>query len=208
MKSEKAPNPTPNKSSRRVRGVSKNPVEARRKLIQAAVELFASKGFAATSTEEVAELAGYGQATVFFHFKTKAGLLEACLNSMLERARASLITAENSGTHVLLTKLDQYHAPHAEFFARMLSELAGNARFGPIYAGFHDHMRELIEAELLRETGASPDRCAFAAAMIKSMMLGVHAEQRIAPDRFTSEQYSEMLQRVAALVIADLRVSS
>jgi hypothetical protein len=66
-------------------------------------------------------------------------------------------------------------------------------------------MRELIEAELLRETGASPDRCAFAATMLKSMMLGVHAEQRIAPGRFAGGQYAEMLQKVAALVIADLR---
>ncbi len=190
---------------RRVRGASRNSAEARRKLIEAAVDLFARKGFAATSTEEVAELAGYGQATVFFHFRTKAGLLEACLNLMLERARSSLIEAEHFGTQVLLTKLDQYHAPHAEFFARMLSDVAGDARFGPVYAAFHDHMRELIEAELIRETGATPERCALAAAMIKSMMLGVHAEQRIAPGRFAAGQYSEMLHRVAALVIADLK---
>lgn len=204
MTPDKAPTISADKTPRRVRGVSKNPVEARRKLIEAAIELFARKGFTATSTEEVAEMAGYGQATVFFHFKTKAGLLEACLDLMLEQARASLIEAENSGTQVLLTKLDQYHAPHAEFFARMMSELAGNARFGPIYAAFHDHMRELIEAELRRETGASAQQCALAATMIKSMMLGVHAEHRIAPGRFDQSQYSEMLHKVAALVIADL----
>lgn len=205
MPSENSEAATAAASPRRVRGVSRNPAEARSKLIEAAIGLFARKGFAATSTEEVAELAGYGQATVFFHFKTKAGLLEACFNLMLDRARASLVQAEPSGTQNLLSRLDQYHAPHADFFARMMSELAGNPKFGPIYAAFHDQMRELIEAELIRETGASPERCAFAAAAIKSMMLGVHAEQRIAPDRYDSAQYAEMLHRVAALIIADLR---
>ncbi len=188
----------------RVRGVSKNPAEARRKLIEAAIDLFGRHGFAATSTEAVAEQAGYGQATVFFHFKTKAGLLEACFDLMLDRARTSLVAAEPSGTQNLLSRLDQYYGPNAEFFARMMSELAGNARFGPIYAAFHDHMRSLIEAELRRETGATPDRCAFAAAAIKSMMLGVHAEHRIAPGRFEDAQYGAMLHMVAALIIADL----
>ncbi|MFM7027196.1 MAG: TetR/AcrR family transcriptional regulator [Chakrabartia sp.] len=188
----------------RVRGVSKNPAEARRKLIEAAIALFARKGFVATSTEDVAERAGYGQATVFFHFKTKAGLLEACFDLMLDRARASLVAAEPSGTQNLLKRLDHYHAPHADFFARMMSELAGNARFGPIYAAFHAHMRDLIAAELHRETGADPDQCQLAAATLKSMMLGVHAEQRIAPGRFTPDQYAEMLHHVAELIIADL----
>lgn len=187
-----------------MRGVSRNSAEARGKLIEAAIALFAGNGFAATSTEEIAERAGYGQATVFFHFKTKAGLLEACLASMLDRARSSLIQAEASGTQNLMSRLDQFHAPHAEFFARMMSELSGNARFGPIYAAFHDQMRDLIEAELLRETGASAERCAFAAAAIKSMMLGVHAEHRISPGRFDRAQYSEMLRQVTALIIADL----
>ena len=37
---------------------------------------------------DAAEHAGYGQAAVFFHFKTKAGLLQACLDSALEQAKA------------------------------------------------------------------------------------------------------------------------
>ena len=194
------------RAPRRIRGGSRNPAEARRKLIEAAIALFADKGFVATSTEEVAERAGYGQATVFFHFKTKAGLLEACLDLMLERARSSLTEAGHSGTLELIGRLDAYYAqaPHAEFFARMMSELAGNARFGPVYAAFHEHMRQLIEAELIRETGASAERCAFAAAAIKSMMLGIHAQHRIAPGGYDSVQYGQMLQQVAALIIADL----
>ena len=196
----------PTQPPRRIKGVSKNPAEARRKLIEAAIWLFARKGFAATSTEEVAERAGYGQATVFFHFKTKAGLLEACFEDTLTRARAALAPSGHSGTLELVRQLDQAfdEGPQAEFFARMMAELAGNAKFGPIYAAFHTHLRDLIEAELTRETRASPERCAIAAAAIMSMMVGVHAEHRIAPGRFDREQYGEMLQRVASLLLADL----
>ncbi len=192
---------------RRVRGVSKNPVEARRKLIEAAIALFGSKGFAATSTEEVAERAGYGQATVFFHFKTKAGLLEACFDFTLERARAALPTSDFSGTIDLVRRLDQSFddAPLADFFARMMAELSGNAKFGPIYASFHAHLRDLIEAELVHETNAPADDCARAAASIMSMMVGIHAEHRIAPGRFDRAQYSQMLIKIVELILITLK---
>jgi hypothetical protein len=87
----------------------------------------------------------------------------------------------------------------------MLGELAGNAKFGPIYAAFHSHLRDLIEAELLRETGAAPERCAETAAAIMSMMVGTHAEHRIAPGRFSRAQYSAMLLQVVELILVDLR---
>lgn len=192
---------------RRTRGVAKNPAEARRLILASAIERFAQQGFAATSTEQVAEQAGYGQATLFFHFKTKAGLLEACLDHALERARGALVVADQSGTIELMRRLDQVFedAPLADFFARMLSELAGNARFGPIYAQFHLHLRDLITAELARETGASPERAGRSATAVLSMMVGVHAEYRIAPGGFDRADYRAMLLKVTQLVLDDLR---
>ncbi|MFM6951299.1 MAG: TetR/AcrR family transcriptional regulator [Novosphingobium sp.] len=209
MKPARTPAEPAASAPRRAKGVSKNPAEARRKLIAAAIALFAEKGFAATSTEEVAERAGYGQATVFFHFKTKAGLLEACFAATLERARAALLPACQSGTLALVRRLDQSYddGPQADFFARMMSELAGNAKFGPIYAAFHGQLRDLIEAELMRETGAPQPRCAEAAAAIMSMMVGIHAEHRIAPGRFNRTQYSAMLYQMVELLLADFNQS-
>jgi AcrR family transcriptional regulator len=192
---------------RRSHGTSKNTAEARRLILESAIHEFGSQGFAATSTEQVAEQAGYSQAALFFHFKTKAGLLEACLDHALERATAALIPTGNSGTLDLVRRLDQVFedAPLANFFARMLSELAGNAKVGPIYAGFHLRLREMIEAELLRETGTAPDHARRAAATILSMIVGVHAEHRVAPAPFDREDYRAMLLKVTALVLADLK---
>jgi AcrR family transcriptional regulator len=49
------------------------------KILKAALELFASEGFAATSTSKVAKLAGVSEGLIFRHYKNKQGLLEAIL---------------------------------------------------------------------------------------------------------------------------------
>lgn len=190
----------------RVRGVSKNSADARRKILDSATVIFGSQGFARTKTDEVAEHAGYGQATVFFHFKTKAGLLEACLEDALARAKASLVPAAGSGTLDLVQRLDRAfdNSPTADLFARMLAEFGENSVIHPLYADFHEHLRQLIAAELVRETGVEGERVYLAAAAILSMMVGVHAEQRLETSRINRGQFREMLLAVTRLVLADL----
>src|SRR5882724_2698615 len=75
----------------------------RRGIVDAAVPLFARKGFAGTTTKEIAEAAHVSEALVFKHFPSKAALYDAivrlgcegdpgleCLNTM-EASTASLI---------------------------------------------------------------------------------------------------------------------
>lgn len=194
----------------RVRGVSKNSAEARRKLLASATLIFGKQGFARTKTEEVAEHAGYGQATVFFHFKTKAGLLEACLEDALERAKANLVPAANSGTVDLIQRLDRAfdNSPTADFFARMMVEFGDSSAIRPVYADFHEHLRLLIAAELTHETGVSGRRAYLAAASILSMMVGVHAGQRLEVERFTRADFRSMLLDVTRLILCDLKASA
>jgi AcrR family transcriptional regulator len=190
----------------RVRGVSKNSAEARRKLIESATYIFGKQGFARTKTEEVAEHAGYGQATVFFHFKTKAGLLQACLEDALERAKANLVPSENSGTLDLMQRLDRAfdNSSTADFFARMLVEFGDNDIIRAVYADFHEHLRQLIAAELARETGVGERRAYVTAAALLSMMVGVHAEQRLETRRFDRSEFRQMLLDVTRLMLREL----
>lgn len=44
-------------------------------IINAATRLFAQKGFAETSTSEIADNAGVAQGTLFYHFKNKQGII-------------------------------------------------------------------------------------------------------------------------------------
>jgi AcrR family transcriptional regulator len=190
----------------RTRGVSRNSETARRKILDAAILIFGQQGFAGASTEQIAERAGYGQATIFFHFKTKAGLLKACLDDALDRARSTLIPADHSGTVDLVRRLDNAFDDHpkAEFFARMMTELGSNSAFRLVYAEFHAHIRAIIDTELQRETGADPARTGMAAAMILSMMVGIHAEHRLENERFTRNDYRQMLLTVTRLILKEL----
>src|SRR5690606_19097655 len=45
------------------------------KIVQAAIEVFSEKGFAAASTNEIAKRAGVAEGTIFRHYKTKKDLL-------------------------------------------------------------------------------------------------------------------------------------
>lgn len=51
----------------------------RDEILQAAAELFVNRGFAATSTRDIAEKVGIRQASLYYHFEGKAGILAELL---------------------------------------------------------------------------------------------------------------------------------
>jgi AcrR family transcriptional regulator len=195
---------------RRVRGVTKNSALARRKLLDAAFKLFSRQGFKATSSQQIADRAGYSQATIYFHFNTKAGLLKACLEEALDRAKRSIPTAQQRGTVNLVGALDEVFDDHhtAELFARLMMEQGRSAVIQPIYAAFHAHVRDLIGAEVQHDTGADPARIAQAAGAILSMMVGVHAEYRVESKCFGRADYRTMLLNVSALLVENLKTDA
>jgi AcrR family transcriptional regulator len=58
--------------------------ERRAAILEAALPLFARKGFAATTTKEIAAAAGVSEGLIFRHFPSKAALYEAILRSGCE----------------------------------------------------------------------------------------------------------------------------
>lgn len=57
----------------------------RTQILEAAANLFASKGFRGTSTHDIAELVGIRQPTLFHYFPTKEALLETILLTGMEK---------------------------------------------------------------------------------------------------------------------------
>jgi AcrR family transcriptional regulator len=49
--------------------------EKQKKILESAIEIFAEKGYSATSTSEIAKKAGVAEGTIFRHYKTKKELL-------------------------------------------------------------------------------------------------------------------------------------
>jgi AcrR family transcriptional regulator len=64
---------------------------AREEILDAAAELFADRGYAATSTRMIAEMVGVRQASLYYHFSTKEQILAELLESTV---RPSLTYAE------------------------------------------------------------------------------------------------------------------
>jgi len=59
--------------------------ERRAQIIDAALKLFAEKGFSGTRTREIAELAGISETLIFQHFRTKEDLYRAALGELFGR---------------------------------------------------------------------------------------------------------------------------
>ncbi|WP_025026456.1 TetR/AcrR family transcriptional regulator [Caldalkalibacillus mannanilyticus] len=62
--------------------------EKQSKIIEAAIEVFSEKGFAAASTNEIAKKAGVAEGTIFRHYKTKKELLFSIVTPTLVKVVA------------------------------------------------------------------------------------------------------------------------
>jgi AcrR family transcriptional regulator len=65
--------------------------EKQRRILEAAIALFAEKGFHASSTSEIARRANVAEGTIFKHFKTKKDLLYALIGPMFIKFASPLI---------------------------------------------------------------------------------------------------------------------
>jgi TetR/AcrR family transcriptional regulator len=68
-------------------------VDRRRQLIEAAMDLFSRKGFAGTTTREIALAAGVSEAIIFRHFATKRDLYTAIIEHNINSAGAKEVIA-------------------------------------------------------------------------------------------------------------------
>jgi TetR/AcrR family transcriptional regulator len=68
-------------------------VDRRRQLIEAAMDLFSRKGFAGTTTKEIALAAGVSEAIIFRHFATKRDLYTAIIEHNIHSAGAKQVLA-------------------------------------------------------------------------------------------------------------------
>lgn len=69
----------------RLEGRRRPGATAREEVLDAAGELFTTRGYAATSTRQVADAVGIRQASLYHHFRTKDDILEALLSGTVAR---------------------------------------------------------------------------------------------------------------------------
>src|SRR5580692_2635315 len=88
-------------SVRRPRRPSTRPLrtgDKRERILNAAVRVFAKKGFHATRVSEVAKAAGVADGTIYLYFKSKEQLLVSLFEDRIERLLTFLRTALPTAT--------------------------------------------------------------------------------------------------------------
>ncbi|PUA38803.1 TetR family transcriptional regulator [Paenibacillus elgii] len=80
--------------------------EKQTKILHAAIEIFAEKGYAAASTSEIAQKAGVAEGTIFRHYKTKKDLLLSIVLPIMAKLVAPFVL--RNFTPVLKAKYTRY----------------------------------------------------------------------------------------------------
>lgn len=103
-------------------------IETKKKIVDAAGEIFSSKGYAAANMREIAQAAGTSVGGVYLYFKTKEELYKSLisekrssLSSMIEMSSAQARTAAEALSAFVKLNLD-YAVKHKEFILLHLRE--------------------------------------------------------------------------------------
>jgi TetR/AcrR family transcriptional regulator len=97
---------------RRPQGAVALPVDSKERILTAAEEVFAKKGFAGARTQEIAELAGVNKAMIYYYFESK----EKLLREVLQRILFELIALSQDIMNQHLPPVDELEAFYRGFF--------------------------------------------------------------------------------------------
>lgn len=112
-------------------------------ILKAAIETFAEKGYAASSTSEIAQKAGVAEGTIFRHYKTKKELLFSIIAPMVAKLVAPFVLKEFN--KVLDTPFDRFEDLLRAIIRDRLGFLQKNKKVIQIFLQeipFHPELRE------------------------------------------------------------------
>ncbi|MGG0154304.1 TetR/AcrR family transcriptional regulator [Bacillus mycoides] len=129
--------------------------ERQMRILEAAVDMFGEKGYASTSTSEIAKRAGVAEGTIFRYYKTKKDLLFAVVMPTLTKFAApffvqafakEIFKTEYESYEVLLRVIIQNRFEFAKKHFPMIKILIQEVPFQP---ELKSEIQQLIETELL-----------------------------------------------------------
>ena len=123
--------------------------DTRARVLQAALELFAEQGFAATSTRELSERLGFTKAALYYYFKTKDDLLAALIQPAIEQLTALItqtpVRASAAARREVLAAYLDLNASHVDLL-RVLTQDPSVARrpASAVHAALEERMLQLL----------------------------------------------------------------
>lgn len=129
--------------------------EKQARILAAAIEVFAAKGYAGSSTSEIAQRAGVAEGTIFRHYRTKKDLLVSIVTPAMMRMMAPFVIRGFGSV------LDGEHDSFELFVRRMIDNriefVTRNKRLFRIVVQelpFHPEMREQFKTIILSQVMA------------------------------------------------------
>lgn len=198
----------------------------RQKLVDAAVQLFATLGYNAVSTREIARAAGVNPAAIGFHFKGKQGLYEVVIDTMVTtfsdicaplvvflEANIDACAGDRQQLRSLTQKaVDQFltAAMHTEW-SRWLGILlqreyvAPTASFDTIYTELIEPVLKVIERLVEAAAGPeeTPQRNRFRVCCIMSQLTNLSGERAILLRQFGRKLYEPEMLTMFVSVVTD-----
>ncbi len=145
-------------SSQRV-GRAESRAETKLRLLAAAAEVFAQRGFAAATLDEIAEKAGHTKGAVYYNFTDKEGLFLALLDQRVEanlQAVAASLDPQKQGSAqdtALNTTIEQARARDPQWCLLMTEFWLYAMRNPPVHARLTEHQHRLhnLVADLFQQ---------------------------------------------------------
>ena len=178
--------------------------ESRRRILDAAEELFADRGFDRTSFVDISERSGISRGSIPWHFKNKDGLVIAVVERAIDRV---MVPERHQTPPPLAELLDDYagwvRSGNSALTFMLLTEAMSStgtvhARYQEFLARRRDGLELWVRAQ--RPRGADPavaakQERAFAVAL-NGALIGIHLQALIDPDSFDLD---EAMRSVATL---------
>ncbi len=115
---------------------------AREAILEATLQLLGEEGLARLTTREVARRAGVSEASIFYHFGDRTGLVQAALEAGLEPLREfALGLADRAGSGDLQQTLGEAALRWERFFDQVLPLIGTAQADAEVGAGFRDYLR-------------------------------------------------------------------
>ena len=129
------------------------PPNARERLLETAISIFAEKGYAGTSVREIVEQAGVSKPVLYYYFKSKQGLFLAILDQaevLQKQLLSEVLKSEGGVLNRLLILYRRIYAGVSE--SRNLYKMIHGLIFGPPqgapaydFTRYHRHMIDAID---------------------------------------------------------------